>query len=332
MLKHHYTLFIDEAGDDKVNTLKPFNCNGNSEWLCIGGYLVRAEAEADLDRRRDEILKAIRQKPGNPLHFRNLKPGGRTHATKALAVRENSARGFVVCSLKQTMLNHKNARAEAASVNQRDYIYNWVLRLLLERVTHYVANHASRNGVDKPLLRIVMASRKGHHFGQFKAYVLQLINQATAGTTYLPTRQIVPDVLRYSLIERATASQCSGLQLADVLVSAFFQSLEQASPHHADKVAMHLRPLMAERKTANTRRKRSDDEGVTLFPAGKAAHLLSREQSNFFEHFGYDLAYQRSRSVKKHVQANTQSQRMWSTTARDIATYQGATRSRQDQK
>lgn len=311
-MDYHYILFIDEAGDDKVERLKPEIHDGNSEWLCLGGYLIRAEAEGDLDRRRDDILKAIGQKPGSVLHFRNLKPGSRALAAQVLASKGNPARGFVVCSLKQTMLNYHNPRAAAVSVNPRDYLYNWVARLLLERVTHYVANHAQRNGIENPILRIVMASRRGHHFGRFKAYIQQKINQATAGTTYLATRDIDPSVLRYTLIDRAPASQLAGLQLADVLVSAFFQSIEQASPHHTDKVALPLRPLMAERRTASGRKVRRDGEGVTFFPPLQAVHLLTPEQAKFFEHFGYDMGWLKSRKAQKNKQTFTQAQRMWS--------------------
>ncbi|MFN3992963.1 MAG: DUF3800 domain-containing protein [Tabrizicola flagellatus] len=311
-MDYHYTLFIDEAGDDKVERLKPETPDGNSEWLCLGGYLVRAEAEPDLDRRRDEILRAIGQKPGGVLHFRNLKPASRALATQTLASKGNPARGFVVCSLKQTMLNHHNPRAAAASGNPRDYLYNWVVRLLLERVTHYVAHHAQRHGIVNPVLRIVMASRRGHHFGRFKAYIQQKINQATAGTTWLDTRDIDPAVLRYSLIDRAPASQLAGLQLADVLVSAFFQSVEQASPHHADKVALHLRPLMAERRTTSGRQTRRDGEGVTFFPPLQAVHLLTPAQAAFFEHFGYDMGWLKSRKAQKAAQTFTQAQRLWS--------------------
>lgn len=310
-MNYHYTLFIDEAGDDKVERLKPGTPDGNSEWLCLGGYLVRAEAESDLDRRRDEILQAIGQKTGGVLHFRNLKPASRALATQTLASTGNPARGFVVCSLKQTMLNHHNPRAAAASGNPRDYLYNWVVRLLLERVTHYVAHHAQRNRIESPVLRIVMASRRGHHFGRFKAYIQQKINQATAGTTWLDTRDIDPSVLRYSLIDRAPASQLAGLQLADVLVSAFFQSIEQASPHHADKVARALRPLMAERRTAKARIRR-DGEGVTFFPPLQAVHLLTPAQAAFFEHFGHDMGWLKSRKAQKNVQTFTQGQRLWS--------------------
>ncbi len=309
---HHYILFIDEAGDDKVERLKPDSAEGNSEWLCLGGYLVRAEVESDLDRRRDEILLAIRGQPGGVLHYRNLKKWNRPKAAKKLASPDFAARGFVVCSCKKTMLNHHNERAAAASGNQRDYLYNFVTRLLLERVTRYVANTAPRHGIEKPVLRIVMASRKGHHFGQFKAYVLKLINQATGGTTYLATREIDASVLRYNLIERAPASQMAGLQLADVMVSAFFQSIEQASPHYADKVALHLWPLMAERKAQFSRRLNKSNEGVTFYPDRQAVHLLTEEQATFFEHFGYDMAWLKSCRAQKKVQTFTQAERMWS--------------------
>lgn len=309
---HQYTLFIDEAGDDKVERLKPGCPEGNSEWLCLGGYLVRAEAEAELDGRRDEILTSIGGKAGGVLHYRNLKPKNRTLAAQKLVTRTYTARGFVVCSCKKTMLGHGNSRAAAASGAHGDYLYNWVTRLLLERVTRYIANASPRHGVENPVLRIVMASRRGHHFGHFKAYILQLINQATAGTTFLATREIDANALRYNLIDRAPASQLAGLQLADVLVSAFFQSIEQKSPHYADKVALHLLPLMAERKVPRGRPASKANEGVTFFPDKQVVHLLTPEQAMFFAHFGYDMAWLKSRKVQKAVQAFTQAERLWS--------------------
>lgn len=311
-MEYHYTLFIDEAGDDKVERLKPECAEGYSEWLCLCGYLVRRELETDLERRRDEILLAINGQPGGVLHYRNLKKWNRPKAAMKLASRTFAARGFVVCSCKKTMLNYHNERAAAASDNQRDWLYNFVTRLLLERVTRYVVSGAPRHGIENPVLRIVMASRKGHHFGQFKAYVLKLIYQATGGTTYLDTREIDASVLRYNLIDRAPASQISGLRLADTLVSAFFQSIEQASPHYADKVALHLWPLMAERKAQHSRRVNKSNEGVTFYPAIRAVHLLTQEQATFFEHFGYDMAWLKSRKAQKKVQAFTQAERIWS--------------------
>ncbi|MDR0808271.1 MAG: DUF3800 domain-containing protein [Gemmobacter sp.] len=313
VLVHHYTLFIDEAGDDKVDRLKPDSPNGNSEWLCLGGYLVRAELEPDLDRRRDEILRSFGGQRGGVLHYRNLKPKNRLLAARKLASRDYPARGFVVCSYKKTVSGYHNTRAASAAGNPRDVLFNFVVRLLLERATHYVVNFAApRHGIRDPVLRIVMASRKGHHFGRFKAYLAQLMYQAVAGTTYLNTRTIRAEVLRWNKIDRAAASQVSGLQLADVLVSAFFQSIERVSPHYDDKVARCLLPLMAEQAARPGVSVSRANEGVTFYPAVKVARLLTAEQSSFFAQFGYDMDKLKGRNAVNHVQALSQAERMWS--------------------
>lgn len=311
-MSHHYILFIDEAGDDKVERLKPDSTDGNSEWLCLGGYLVRAEVEPDLERRRDEILVSFGGQKGGILHYRNLKPKNRLIAASKLVSPDYPARGFVVCSYKKTMIGYHKERAANSTGNPRDVLFNFVARLLLERVTHYVVNAAPRHGIRDPVLRIVMASRKGHHFGQFKAYIAQLMNQAVAGTTFLNTREIKAGVLRWNQIERATASQVPGLQLADVLVSAFFQSIERASPHYGDTVARCLLPLMAERPARRGVPTSRANEGVTFYPATRVAKLLTEDQSAFFAHFGYDIEALKGRQAVNHVQALSQADRMWS--------------------
>jgi hypothetical protein len=304
---------VDEAGDDKVDQLKPRHPNGNSEWLCIGGYLVRSDQESDLERRRDEILTSFGGQAGGNLHYKKLKPKNRIFTAKRLAQKDFPARGFVVCSYKKTMIGHENPRAAAvATGNPRDILYNFVSRLLLERVTAYVIKSAKKHRVNAPVLRVVMASRRGHHFGRFKAYVDQLKNQAVAGTTYLDARQIHPSVLHRDQILRLRASGSAGLQLADSLVSAFFQSIEQMSPNFSDQPALYLKPLMAERETKFKGQRRSNNEGVTHFPAKDAIHSLTEQQSKFFEAFGYDPKWLKARPKEKRAQQFSQSQRMWS--------------------
>lgn len=317
-MKHHYTLFVDEAGDDKLQSLKPDDSGGNSEWLCLGGYLVREECESDLLSRRDAIRRAIGGKDGQVLHYRDLNPRNRMIATGMLASKASRAKGYVVCSFKKTMLGYRNPRAEAAlGEPHKDNLYNYVCRILLERVTHFVADHGHQNGIEKPILKIVMASRKGHHFGQFKTYVMdKLVPQALGGTTYQDDRVINPDVLSRELIIRAPASTEPGLQLADTLVSSFFQSIEQNSPHYAQKPALLLTPLMAlrTRRYAN-HRVFANGEGVTLFHPS-AAKLLNEDQRSFFAHFGYDIAYLSSRKPRSR-QHFSQAQRLWSNQAHE---------------
>ena len=113
-MRHHYTLYVDEAGDDKLDSLRPVDPKGNSEWLCLGGYLVRSSDEGRLDGRRDSIRRAIGGADGQVLHYRNLNPKNRRIAAEILASRAHAARGYVVCPCMQTMLGQKKPREEAA--------------------------------------------------------------------------------------------------------------------------------------------------------------------------------------------------------------------------
>lgn len=290
-MKHNYTLFIDEAGDDKAERLKPAVKNGNSEWLCLGGYLVRSENEADLTRRRDKLVVSIGGRAGQTLHFRKYKAQNKEKICAGLA--RFPARAFVVCSYKQTMVGHSNARAAAAgsASSNRQYLYNFVVRLLLERVTEFVEEDARENKIGNPRIKVVLASRRGHHFGHFKAYVLQLIRQATAETTYLKQKEIRPDLLNYNLIERAPASEMPGLQLADAVVSSVFQSIEQASPGYCNRPAFHLRRIVAGKRRWKNGPIHKNNIGLTFFPATKAMDQITDDQKKFFSSFGYDFVW-----------------------------------------
>lgn len=293
-MPYQYILFVDEAGDDKTEKLRPHILNGNSEWLCLGGYLVRADVELELEERRDTLLREIGGSGGGTLHYRNYKPRNRIKICKKIAT--FPARAFVVCSFKETMVGHVNPRAAKAGADPRQILYNFVTRLLLERVTEFVKTDAQKKGYPEPVLKIVMASRKGHHFGQFKDYVQKLLNQARAGRTFLDIREIAHEVLRYEQIERAPASTLAGLQLADAIVSSTFQSIERASPHNKDCPALELMRIIAQKTHHPKFPPKASNVGMTLYPASKVVDLLTDEQWDFFKSFGYDKAYLK----KKH--------------------------------
>lgn len=290
-MQHQYTLFVDEAGDDKVERLKPDFPNGNSEWLCLGGYLVRTEYENELEERRNSLITSIGGQSGQALHFRNYNSKNRAKICRGLAAYRG--RAFVVCSYKKTMLGYRNPRAEAVGnvSSNRQHLYNFVTRLLLERVTEFVAADAKEKNIAKPKLRIVMASRRGHHFGHFKAYVLQLIHQATAGSTFLDTRVVEHSVLSYNLIERCSASSHPGLQLADAVVSSVFQSIEQNSPHYGERPAELLRCVIAGKSRWSGGPLFRNNMGLTIYPAKKAANMISEDQKKFFANFDYDFEW-----------------------------------------
>jgi hypothetical protein len=56
----YYTAFIDEAGDPGLNTVRPIDAAGGSEWLCLGAVVIRAAHDADVT----EWVSSIQAKAG----------------------------------------------------------------------------------------------------------------------------------------------------------------------------------------------------------------------------------------------------------------------------
>jgi hypothetical protein len=55
----YYLAFIDEAGDPGLNTVRPIDAAGGTEWLCLGAVVIRAARSSDVVKWvRSTLLKA----------------------------------------------------------------------------------------------------------------------------------------------------------------------------------------------------------------------------------------------------------------------------------
>lgn len=276
-----YVLYVDEAGDDGLRSFKPEDPRGCTEWLCLAGYLVRIENDLRLPLLHTELRERISARQSDVLHYRKLSDPKRIAACKFLA--EHPARVFAVCSYKRTVQNHRNDRVVAATGGSSQFLYNWLGRMLLERVTDFVAKDAKyRAGRD--YMRVVFSHRGGHRFGQLKAYVEQLKAQAVGGSTWIKTREIRPDVLRFRHFDSIPHYQLAGLQFADIVASAVYQGLDTHSPRWTCTPAQALFPIFAYETPG--RQKLRADYGLTLVPRPNKA-CLSPEQRVLFECYGY---------------------------------------------
>lgn len=107
---------------------------------------------------------------------------------------------------------------------------------------------------------------KDHHFGQIRAYLVQLINQAVAELhSQHPGNQSQRAALERDRL--CTPPQVAGLQLTDVLANAFFQSIKRACPHYGHKRTHYLRPLMAEGAARPKVQASRANKGVPFYPA-----------------------------------------------------------------
>lgn len=126
------------------------------------------------------------------------------------------------------MRNYNNERARQAgtATSDWDHLYNFIIRLLLERVTNYVKIDARRKEIITPLLKVIFSYRKGHSAAHLRLYLNQLKLRAENKTTHWKTRVIHPEVLQRNLIVCEDPKKVLGLQLADILTSAVYFSID----------------------------------------------------------------------------------------------------------
>ena len=126
------------------------------------------------------------------------------------------------------MRRYRNPRAER--IKSQQWFYNFCLRLLLERVSHFSYEHAKSEDARNRLLKIIYSERGGHSYGQTIAYQELLKNQAKADALVLAKRRIMWEVLDWRLAEPASHRSSAGAQLADVVASSFYQAIDTLAP------------------------------------------------------------------------------------------------------
>lgn len=277
---YEYILYIDEAGDDGLTRVKPIDADGASEWLCISGFLISRNYEGQVVEWVRDIREDIAARQGPALHFRTLSP---TKKARACAIMSGlPVRAFAVCSHKPNMKGHRNERAAARHGKQ--WFYNYCVRLLMERVTDICLRSSQKrfDGEVRPI-RVVFSQRGGHSYGQTKAYWEILKAQASGGSTFLDKRVIRHQTLRFGLVEYVPHTQVAGLQLADVIASAFYQAVDANSSRWTTSYAIALAPIMARERGVVA------DFGLVMQPTRSDEITLTEDQRRIFRHYGYTL-------------------------------------------
>lgn len=274
---YEYVLYIDEAGDDGLRRVKPIDENGGSEWLCIGGLLIRAKFEAATVKWVKDIRTDIDAIQGPALHYRNLSPRKRHRACELLA--QYPCRFFAVASNKKNMRGHSNSHA--AKRGGKQWYYNYCVRLLMERVTDFCLRDSTKRFGGPRYLKVIFSARGGHSYGQTKAYWELLKAQAAGGSTFLNKREICHQVLRFGLVEYVPHYSVAGLQLSDVVASSVYQAADALGPKWALEPAKALEPRMSREAGVIA------DYGIVLQPSPPWKGRLTEDQKQIFIHYGY---------------------------------------------
>ncbi|KPQ06187.1 MAG: Protein of unknown function (DUF3800) [Rhodobacteraceae bacterium HLUCCA12] len=277
--EYQYVAYIDEAGDDGLKTIRPIDPTGSSEWLIVSGVLIKATREDDVTQWVNDIISGLWRYHGRGLHFKKLNAKKRQYVCEKLA--GLNARYFVVCSNKKNMKGYTNPLA--SEVPSQRWFYNWMTRLLLERITDYVAWHSRKHYQAVKKVKIEFSQMGGLSYSQMNAYYRWISYQGD--NTFLRFGKIEWDAISYDLLKVYPHYERAGLQIADIVASAFFKAVDKYNTGSCDpSFAKLLSPRMA-----RYRDRPGDDPsgyGVKLLPSLGGAKLLPEQQA-IFRHFGY---------------------------------------------
>jgi len=278
-----YIAYIDESGDDGLNTVRPIDPNGSAEWLMMAAVLIDAKRVSESAIWASDILAEARktQPQLSGLHFKNLTIENGRKACSMLA--QLPVRCFVVASNKKNMRRYENPFA--GQIPSKNWFYCWLTRLLLERVTYFASQKARSDYGESRPLSLVFSERGRFSYAQIMAYYEWLRMRCSAGKNCLPLGEISWDVMRREHFEVRRNELSPGLQLSDIVASAFFRAsdIHQTSQHDPQCAKLLSSRMARDPDNANGK---LHGFGVKLMPAfNKAA--LSPAQVHIYRHYGY---------------------------------------------
>ncbi len=193
-----YTFYIDEAGDEGIGT-------GGTAWFLIGGILVHKEE----DRRVSQAVNRVKEQIGrgnkhHALHWRKL---GRNHHKRLYAAQVFAEEPYraIVCAM------HKPSLRKTDQFKKKQYLYNYVTRHVIERLSWLVRDETAGQGkVD-----LLFEHRANLSYEDLASYIER----------HVKTDPEVADHVLGSIQPRSKG-QSKNLQIADSFLGACFSALE----------------------------------------------------------------------------------------------------------
>lgn len=233
-MSHSFIAYIDESGDDGLgNFREPGARGGSTTWLSISACLFRYSYELEAVSWRDEISAKMPEKRSRSIHFASMNHGQKTFAAQCLAKRP--IRALSVVSNKKTI--------PQGIYNQKNQLYFYLTRYLIERLSWLCRDMRPHVPEGNGMVKIVFSRRGGMSYPDFKNYLDRL------KSTDDPQIRIHWPVIDIPNIEAKDHSSCAGLQISDVIASAFTAALEPDRYGNCERrYAEILKPIVYNRK------------------------------------------------------------------------------------
>jgi len=279
---YDYVAYIDESGDPGLDAVKPLDPAGASEWLVVAAVLIRKENE---ERARDwieDIRLQLKSPQLQSVHFRRLRPRWRKELV-CDAIAGLPLRCFVVCSNKKNMRGYENPFAE--QVPSKNWFYCWLTRVLLEKLTHFVAADSRRRYRMVKRVKIVYSKAGGLSYPQMAAYYEWIRDKRRGNNQFLNWGDLEYETLHSHLLEVREHSADSRLSLPDVVANSFYKACDKYDTGGCDtRFAKQLVKRMA--AIPDIPLGQISGYGVKLLPGWEKAKL-DEDQQEIFKHFGY---------------------------------------------
>ena len=211
------------------------------------------------------------------IHFSDLIPAKKKITCEILAKKQCAL--FVVLSNKKNIRRYENAKLAGKN---KDWLYWWMMRLLLERVTDFCHRHSTNEKGVQDKLRIIFSRRGGMKYIDFSNYLDKLYRQSRTDRLYIKQGDLCWSVIDFEEIFAKDHKSLAGLQLADVVAGAFYDAVERKSKRGcvAD-YAIALRDRVAEDPNG-------EKFGYGIFTRPDVWQMgLADEQKAIFEAYGY---------------------------------------------
>jgi hypothetical protein len=273
-----YAAYIDEAGDDGIRAVAPIDAMGASEWFVLGAFVVPIHEDAFVRQWLVGAMNRLKISHHSDIHFAELNSAKKEIICQYLA--SLNFRWFVAVSHKPNMRGYRNTKAER--VRSKNYFYNWMTRILLEKITQYCYNDGTTRYRGKPQhkLRVEFSTRGGMFYPHTRDYLAKLWLQSQENRLYINHDDLAWPIFEISEVYHFAHQERAGLQLADVVTSAFYRGLTLARGRVGDtRYASMLRARVAEGPNGPF------GFGVKLLPPNWQA-TLQPHQRPLFELFG----------------------------------------------
>lgn len=238
-----YRVYVDEAGDRGINPK-------SSTHFVVSAIIVADNHDAKVRTELGALRAALGRHPGQILHFQKF-----SHSQRLKAVQD--IRNFSIAAITNVIV-HKDLIGQPmpaggmAHISRADPMYLWSLRLLLERISWYVDEHAGTGAI------VTFAHVKG--FKAQKLYDYRTALELTPGV------QIRWKAFQTHPFRINSPSTIELLQVADTTASAVFRAVEPDPYGNTEtRYLKELRPRLYRRGAANV-----GSYGLKVFPSQEA--------------------------------------------------------------